>query len=104
MAKRYFHVNECQRAVLRGDELLALHLEEQVKHLLIKHFPRPNLLLDHVVSGLFDVHVMSRLRHNAQILALFCLEIGGGQRRTGSRKQELARECRFWRIPSDYSP
>ncbi len=42
--------------VLGGHEVLALHLEEQVQHVLVENFPGADLLLDHVEAGLLDVH------------------------------------------------
>ena len=56
MAERDLHVGEGEPGVRRGDELLALHLEEQAEHGRVEDVPRPDLLLDHVEAGLFDVH------------------------------------------------
>src|SRR5579859_2153613 len=55
-ADRDLHVAEGQRAMRRRYELLARHDVEQVEHVLVEYVPGPDLLLDHVEAGLFDVH------------------------------------------------
>src|SRR5262245_58889995 len=56
MADRYLHIGESERAVLRGDELFALYRPQEVEHPLVEHFPRPNLLLDHIEARAVDIH------------------------------------------------
>jgi len=46
-------VGKGEVAVLRQHELLARHEIEQIEHFLIQHLPGADLLLDHVVAGLF---------------------------------------------------
>ena len=48
VAERYFHVDESQFPVWFGDIIFAVHAEQQVEYLLIEHFPRSDLLFDHV--------------------------------------------------------
>ena len=54
---RNFHVGEGQRPVLRRNEILAVHAQQQVEHALVQHLPRADLLLDHVEAGAFDVRL-----------------------------------------------
>ena len=53
---RNLEVREREVAMLGGHEELALHLEEQVEDRGIEHVPGADLLLDHVETGLLDVH------------------------------------------------
>ena len=41
----------------RGHELLAADPEEEVEHALVEHFPRADLLLDHVEARVLEVHL-----------------------------------------------
>ena len=54
--QRNLEVGEREQAIRRRDEFLAAHDEQQVEDVLIEHFPRADLLLDHVEAGLLDVH------------------------------------------------
>ncbi len=58
MAERDFHVDEGQRTVRFGHEILAAHLEQQVEHILIQYIPGADLLFHHVVARLFHVHAV----------------------------------------------
>ena len=50
------HVGEGEHAVGGRHEILALDRVEQIQHFLVQHLTRPDLVLDHVETGLFDVH------------------------------------------------
>ena len=54
MAERDLHVDESETAILRGHELFAPHRKQQIEHFLVQHFPRPDLLFDHVEPRAFD--------------------------------------------------
>src|SRR5450631_1822058 len=56
VAQGNLEVGEGEVAALRGDEILALQLEEEIEDLGIEHLPGSDLLLDHVEAGLLDVH------------------------------------------------
>jgi hypothetical protein len=54
--ERNFEIRESETPVRLGNEFLAAHDVQEVEHILIEHFPRADLLLDHVEAGLLDVH------------------------------------------------
>jgi hypothetical protein len=43
----------------RRHEFLALDDEEHIEHVRVEHLPGAQLLLDHVVAGLLEVHDIS---------------------------------------------
>ena len=53
--QRNFHVKKRKATVLRQHKFLTAHLEEQIQYLRIEHIPGPDLLLDHVEAGLFNI-------------------------------------------------
>ena len=55
-ADRDLEVGERELAIGLRHELFAPHDVEQIQHLLVEHFPGPDLLLDHVEPGLLDIH------------------------------------------------
>ena len=57
VTERDLHVGEREGAVAGRDELLAPHAQEQVENALVQNLPRPDLLLDHVEAGAFDVEL-----------------------------------------------
>jgi hypothetical protein len=52
LADRDLQVGEGERAVSCGDELLARHHVQKIKHVLVEHLPGADLLLDHIGAGL----------------------------------------------------
>ena len=60
IAQRNFGVGESQAAVRRGNEFLALDDVKHIEHVRVQHLPRTQLLLDHVVAGLLEVHDISK--------------------------------------------
>jgi hypothetical protein len=56
LANRNLQIGEGERAVGCGHKIFTLDHVEQVQHLLVQYFPGPDLILDHVETGLFDVH------------------------------------------------
>ena len=57
VAERDFHVGKGQRAVLRRHEVFAVQAQQQVEHVLVEHVPGPDLLLDHVEAGAFEIQL-----------------------------------------------
>ncbi len=55
MPERDLHVGEGERAVAGRHVFLAPDAQQEIEHALVQHFPRPDLLLDHVEAGAFDV-------------------------------------------------
>src|SRR5262249_461480 len=58
VAERDLEVRESERPVRRGNEVLAVHREEQVENALVEHLPGADLLLDHVEARLLEVHAV----------------------------------------------
>ena len=52
-----FHVHEGERPVSKRHEIFAPDDSQQRQDLVVEHFPGADLLLNHVESGLFVVHV-----------------------------------------------
>jgi hypothetical protein len=61
VAQRDLQVGEGEGCMLRRDEILALHLEQELEHGRIEHLPGADLLLDHVEARLLDVHAAAAL-------------------------------------------
>ncbi len=56
---RDFQVREGERPVICGDEILPPDLEQEIENALVEHLPRADLLLDHVETGAFEIHLRS---------------------------------------------
>src|SRR3970282_1182693 len=54
MPERDLHVGEGERAVAGRHVFLAPDAQQEIEHALVQHFPRPDLLLDHVEAGELD--------------------------------------------------
>ena len=51
-----FEIGEGERPILGRHIVLAAHDEQEIEHVGIEDVPCADLLLDHVVARLFDVH------------------------------------------------
>ena len=49
-------LGEGEGPVRDGHKIFTPDHVQQVQHLLVQYFPGPDLILDHVETGLFDVH------------------------------------------------
>ena len=59
-AERDLRVGKRQPAMGRRHELFALDHEQHVEYVRIENLAGAQLLLDHVVAGLFEIHDISR--------------------------------------------
>jgi hypothetical protein len=58
MADGDFQVGKRQRPISFGNEVFAVHAQQQIEHALIEDLPRPDLLFDHVEAGTLDIHLL----------------------------------------------
>jgi len=60
--QRDLGIDESQALVSRRHEGFAAHGDQGLQHVVVQHVPGADLLLDHVVAGLFEVHFVVEMR------------------------------------------